>query len=187
MGDMMTNGTTAPKPTGIKARIEAAKAARLAQEAKLSTADREEIADREELAREEAAKLAAEEEARDLDLARRMDAAREKHGDAAKLAPVSIQGYADTFIVKLNGVAYKKWDKSINDSSNGKIDPQEERRKLIAASMEDWNGETDFGTTSLNGSKLLAYLDSHQGLVAPLIQEICILNGVVKKDRAKSG
>ena len=177
-----------PKLSPMKARIEAARLALVGAAALLSDSDREEQADREELARIEADKAEREAEARDLDLARRLDAAREKHGDAAKLAPVSIQGYVDTFIVKLNGPAYKKWDKSINDAGgNSKIDPQEERRKLVAASLADWNGETDFGPTSLNGARVLAYLDAHQGIVAPLIQEICILNGVVKETRKSKG
>ena len=185
---MTDNITAAPRIVTLKSRIEAAKKALVDAGKLLSDVDREEVNDREELERLESSKLEREAEARDLDLARRLDAAREKHGEAAKLTPVSIQGYTDTFIVKLNAVAYKKWDKTINDAAgNAKIDPQEERRKLVAASMADWNGETDFSPTSMSGPKLLAFLESRQGIVAPLIQEICVLNGVVKETRKSKG
>ncbi len=182
--------TTAPatKKTKIQERIEAALKQLEATTARLSKDDLDEIAEREELAKIEEATAAAKADARDLDLDRRLDAAREKHGADAKLTPVTIQGYDDTFIVKLNGVAYKKWDKTLHDAGgNAKIDPQEERRKLVAASLADWNGETDFSTTSIVGAKILSYLDAHQGIVSPLIQEICILNGVVKEARKSKG
>jgi hypothetical protein len=178
----------APAKSKIQLRIEAARAALAVETKRLSPADMVEIAEREELAKVERERAEAKAVERELDLDRRLDAARDKHGPAAKFKTVMIQDGDDTFIVTLNAVAYKKWDKSINDgASNSKIDPQEERRKLVAASVVDWNGETDFGPTSLNGPKLTMYLSDHQGIVAPLIQEICILNGVVKETRKSAG
>jgi len=165
----------------IQLRIEAAKADLAAQTNKLSADDLIEIAEREELAKIEADKAEALATARDLDLDRRLDVAKEKHGD--RVAAVPIKGSEDSYIVRANGAAYKAWDKTLNDAGNKKIEPQEERRKLVAASVVDWNGETDFGPTGLAGARLLMHLSANQGQVAPLIQDICVLNGVVKEER----
>lgn len=190
MNDMSNGGVyrtpaqVAPK-SKMQLRIEAARAELAAQTNKLSADDLVEIAEREELATIEAAKAEALATARELDLDRRLDVARETHGD--KVRPVSIKGGVDSYVVRANGLAYKAWDKTLNDSTNKKIDPQEERRKLVAASVVDWNGETDFGPTGLAGAKLLMHLSANQGQVAPLIQEICELNGVIKEERKSKG
>lgn len=175
----------APAKSKIQLRIESARAELAAQTNRLSADDLIEIAEREELAKIEADKAEGLATARELDLDRRLDVAMEKHGD--KVSPVPIKGSDDSYIVKANGVAYKAWDKSLNDAGNKKIDPQEERRKLVAASVVDWNGETDFGPTGLAGAKLLMHLSANQGQVAPLIQEICTLCGVVKEERKSKG
>jgi len=184
MNDPTNGAAAAPVKSKMQLRIEAAKAELAAQTKQLSPADLIEIAEREELAAIEAAKAEALATARELDLDRRLDVAKETHGD--RVSPVPIKGSEDSYIVKANGVAYKAWDKTLNDPSNKKIDPQEERRKLVAASVVDWNGETDFSSTGLGGARLLMHLSNNQGQVAPLIQEICVLNGVVKDERSKS-
>ncbi len=188
MGDI-TIGSGAQKPKSkIQLRIEAARAELAAQRGKLTADDLTEIAEREELAKVEAEK--AEEKAVELALARGrwLDAAREKHGPTEKLSVVSIEGREDSFILRLNAIAYKKWDKSINDSAgNTKIDPQEERRKLCASCIVDWNGDADLAAGSLTGPRLTMYLSDNQGVVAPLIQEICVMAGVVKETRKSTG
>jgi hypothetical protein len=187
MADTNTTAAQPAKKSKIQERIDAKRRDLAKAQGLLSEDDRTEQSEREELARVEAEEQDAKRAARDLDLARRLDDAREKT-PGGKFGTVLIEGYDDSFIVKLNGIAYKKWDKTINDAaSNAKIDPQEERRKLVAASMVDWNGETDFGPTGLAGGRLLIWLGEHQGCVAPLIQEILVLNGVMKETRKSTG
>jgi len=183
----MSDIITEPKKSKIQERIAAARAALAAATKRLSPNDLVEIAEREELAQVEREKHEGEAVARALELDRRLDAAQEKY-PGAKLSVVSIQGHDDSFILKVNEKAYKAWDKTLNDAKpNAKIDAQEERRKVVAAHVVDWNGETDLGPTSLAGPRLVMYLSDHQGMVAPLIQAVCIMNGVVKEERKSTG
>src|SRR6266571_3834875 len=90
----------------LTAKREAAKAALDAAKAALTDDDKSEIAVREEIASLEEERQTVEQTKRDVDLARRLDAAQESLGESAKMRSVSPKEFDDTFIVVRNGKAY---------------------------------------------------------------------------------
>src|SRR4051812_31063192 len=135
----------------LTAKLVAAQARKAKAEASISDDDRAEIAARDELARLDGESREAERTARDLDLSRRLDAARELLGDGVALIAVSPKEFDDTFIVRRDGKAHAKWNKALAEiaSGNRKIDQAEEARKYAVACVFDWNGIIDSSSSPL--------------------------------------
>jgi hypothetical protein len=171
--------------TDWAARIASAKADLETAKAAISEEDRAEIEARDELSKTLEARQAEERTKRDLELSRRLDAAKEILGENTPLITVSPKGYTDTFIVRRDGQAHAKWKKAIQEKSSGnkKIDSEEEERKYAASAIYDWNGITDFGITSTRGYELLKFLEKNAGVVTPIVDAAAELNGVFAEKR----
>lgn len=168
----------------MAARIAAAKAAKADAEAKISDDDKAEIEAREELATIDAERVAIEKQRRELDLARRFDAAREQLGEDALIESVAIEGREDTFIVQCDAKAHSKWEKELAEAAtNKKLDKTEVSRNYAVAVVIDWNGITDFGPTSLNGRALIEHLKKNPGMVSPLVNAGARLAGFFAEAR----
>lgn len=169
------------KRAAALARLDAAKSA-------LSEDDLAERAAREEIAQLEADAAETERKARELDLERRLDRARETLGEAAKLKAVSIREYPDTFIVMRDGKAHGAWQAALEAASLGKkgFSRQEANRRYAAASVYDWNGQNDFtsvvGKDTL-GNRLHKFLTENPGIVTPLVDAAAELAGVFAEEK----
>jgi hypothetical protein len=162
-------------------QIEAAKA-RLAQATSaFSEDDRKEQALREELAKiaEQAEEL--ERVKRELDLARRLDAASEALGSDCVKA-VSVRGFPDTFIMQRNSKAYSTYAEKIASAARGvKVDTVLAGRQYAAHCVYDWNGTTDLDGPS--GSQLVTFLAQNPGIVNPLVEVAGELAGLFAEER----
>jgi hypothetical protein len=160
-------------------KLAKAKAEREAAEKILTAADIEEIEGRESIKREEDAKRAAEEKARALGLARRVDAAEAKHGKARGVAP---DGCSHTFVVIDPGTdAYKTWENGLNDNTVAKVVKKDSgtaasdramdrvRTEFAVACVADWNGMTDFSGATENGNDMIKFLSAHPAIRAEVI------------------
>lgn len=165
----------------FKARIEAKKKERDAALAALSDDDKTEIADRAALAKLDEEVAEAKIAARDLDLARRLDALQEQH-PGVKFRTVVVKNFDDTFIVRHDQVAFAKWQRAINR----KGDHEDDTRAYAVAAVVDWNGRTDFAPPSTLGADLHAYFKANTGVVGPVSIEAGELAGIFKEER-KSG
>jgi hypothetical protein len=171
-------------PNDWKSRLEAAKVARDAAKAAITDDDREEIDARAELAAIEAEKREAEKAKREVDLARRFDVARDELGESALIAPVSIDGRDDTFVIQADPKAHAKWERELTEAGqNKKLDKTEVGRNYAVAVVIDWNGVTDFSATSLNGHALIEYLKKNPGMVTPLVNAAARLAGFFAEER----
>jgi len=149
----------------LKARIEAARAAKVAAEATITDDDAKEIEDRDLLAKLEGEREETERKRRALDLARRKDDARAKLGPKILLRELDLEATtpgAGTFILRTPPMA--AWDafrKGIGDTS---ADHGLVYRAFAAACVHDFNGQTDIGA---NGSPAgAALLELFRGLPA---------------------
>jgi 23S rRNA G2069 N7-methylase RlmK/C1962 C5-methylase RlmI len=159
-----------------KARLEAAKAA-------LTDDDRAEISGRDEIAKIEAEAKAEEIRKRDLDLDRRLDAARAELGEKAGLEAVAIESFPDTFIVQRNSKAHAKWaDDIAKASQSGKGDRAAINRAYAVSGIYDWNGVIG-GEDSEFTHKLAKYLTENPGMVTPITNALANLAGVFASDR----
>jgi hypothetical protein len=172
-------------------RLAAAKARLAAAKAALTEKDREDLTRREELAKLEAEAESEELSRRQLDLARRLDAARDKLGPNAALKTVAVKGYNDTFIVQRNGKAHAAWTEAMSRAQsqealqpNKKIDRGAINRNYAVAVVYDWNGCTDFDALgSTSGNDLIRFLTDNPGIVTPLTDAAVELVGALADER----
>ena len=180
--------------TTLDERIAAAEKKKAAAEASFTEADRVEQAKRERLAKLEAEARAAAVQKRDLDLARRMDAAREALGDDVRICDVIIEGTDHTFVVKDPGAkAYIEWEKSIKKSGlkGSGVNGADVTRTLALVAVHDWNGITDWKALNedgeTNGSALIELLKKSPGIATILCNEATTLAGLSREDRKSAG
>lgn len=174
--------TSAPNMS-IKDKIAAANEARDA--AALPAAEAAEFSDLEALFRAQAEQVDAEEKKRDLALMKRLVAAQEIHG-ADKVRAVAVKGSAHTFVVKGNQEAHAKWELKFGQSlTNKKISKADIDREYAVACVADWDGKTDFGSTTVNGYELDKFLKTNSGIVSPILGSAMLLNNFLAEE-AKS-
>lgn len=164
-----------------KARLEAAKAA-------LSDDDRAELEQRKTLS--ELGEQVEDEERtrRHLDLDRRLDQAQAKLGPTASLEAVSIEKYADTFIVVRNGKAHGSWNQAMSSAAaaavQGKtVDRGSINRKYAVQVIYDWNGDTDFDVNPERTLALEKFLIANPGIVTPITDAASRLAGIYAEAR----
>jgi hypothetical protein len=169
----------------LAARLAATTARRDAARALLTPDDVAEQAMRDDIAKGEEEEREALAAKRALDLARRLDAAGDKIGNAALVRALSIKGFDDTFIVRRNGPAHAKWEKTMGDAlTNSKIDQVESKKRYASQSVVDWNGrDLDDSTVTYEFDK---FLDENPGVVTSIVGEAIELNGAVKEARKRS-
>lgn len=173
----------------LKARIEAEQAAAAAAKSALSPEDIEELELRKRLQAAEEERERAEQDKRDLDLARREEAARETNGPDAKITSIAIKNYPDSFVIMHDQAAYKAWRELINKSlTNKKIDKPAAARDYAVAVVIDWNGKTDFMADDADGKNtvghnLYEYLKKNDGIVDAITNAAAELAGVFREDR----
>lgn len=161
-----------------------AEARRAAAKSALSEDDLKEIELRAKIAEIEAEAEAEERKARNLDLDRRLEAAREALGEKAGLEAVAIEGFPDTFIVQRQAKAHAKWTEDIAKASqpNAKIDRATVNRTYAVAGVYDWNGEIG-GVNPEFTLKLTQYLTDNPGIVTPINNASANLAGVFAQER----
>lgn len=160
--------------------------------AKMSDADAAEVALRAELASLRDARADEERKARDLDLDRREDAAREALGPKAKISQYVVKDATDdTFILVHVPAAYAAWDRAMN--SQKKQDLVELRLAYVKAGIHDWNGHTDptamitiGGVSNPMGHALDMHLRANLALLTPIVNELGRLAGFYKEERKSS-
>jgi hypothetical protein len=175
-------------------RIAAAEKKKADALAAFTETDRVEQEKRDKLAKIEAETRAAAVLKRDLDIARRLDAARDELGDDVRICDVIIEGTEHTFIVKDPGAkAYIQWEKDIKRSAmkGGGVDGATVTRALALVAVHDHNGITDWkglnedGET--NGSVLIELLKRSPGIATILCNEATTLAGLSREDRKSAG
>lgn len=175
----------------LTAKIEAARKKLAEVKARETDEDRSDRAAIKELEDLEAEREEEESKQRELDLDRRMVAARDALGPEAKLEAVAVQNWTDNFIVMGNGKAHAKWQKEIQNAaqlaSNSRkdIDRDPINRRYAVQVVYDWNGQTDFdGNTELS-KKLSDHLIKNPGLVTPILDAAGRLAGVFAEERKR--
>jgi hypothetical protein len=167
----------------IEEKLLQAQARRDAARAAITDDDRAEIELRDKIAQIETEAKAEEIRKRDLDLDRRMDAARETLGDKAGLDSIAIEGFPDTFIVLRNSKAHSKWAEEIAKvAQSGKGDRAAVNRAYAVAAVYDWNGEIG-GENPEFTVKLAKYLTENPGIVTPITNALANLAGVFASER----
>lgn len=183
----------------IKARIEAERAALEAARARLTEDDRAEMQAREELARIVEERREVETRVRELDLQRRLDAVRERLGEAAHVATVAIEGREDTYVIAHNEQAFQRWSRTINSAK--KPDREAAARDLAKAVIQDWNGHSlgDIAAASVMvklpgmagpstvGHALDKHLQVNSAQVTPIVNEAGRLAGLYASERKSGG
>lgn len=174
-----------------QAAIEREKALLEAAKAKLSPEDKTEIQYRQQAEKLRTERVEQERIARDLDLARRLDSAREQLGEGAKLRELAIPEHPHTFIVKDPGAtAYKTWEKDIGQVAmgKGKATRDEITRAYALKAVHDWNGITEFddinpATKTTRGAELVALLTEHPAIATRIQNEAIDLAGLATEER----
>lgn len=172
-----------------------AKARRVAAEAAVTQADRNEITMREELAREREAEEKAKGEARDLDLARRVDAAQDRLGVETAVEALAIAGSDHTFILKSPGAAaYKNHMEGLSRALSAEMGIGKARgstsdinRDYAVAAVEDWNGQHDFSRATTLGDELIKFLSEHPAIVSEIVAAADRLSKIVREKRKSGG
>ena len=172
------------KLSTIQASLAKAEARRDAAKSALSEDDLKEIELRNKIAEIEAEAEAEERKARNLDLDRRLEAARETLGEKAGLQAVAIEGFKDTFIIQRQAKAHAKWTEDIARASqpNSKLDRATVNRAYAVAAVYDWNGEIG-GVNPEFTLKLTQYLTDNPGIVTPINNASAELAGVFAQER----
>lgn len=163
----------------------AAAAARLEQaKSALSDGDLSEIAERAEIDKLEDEAKAEESKRRELELARRLDSAREALGPDAGLEAVAIIGFPDTFIVRRDGKAHAKWHAAMIKSHrpDSKIEPLTVSLTYAVAVVHDWNGNVRDDNDAEFTHKLTQYLTANPGIVTPITDVAGRLAGVFAEE-----
>ncbi len=171
-------------------RITAAEKKKMAAEAAYTEADKAEATQRERLAKLESDAADVALLKRDLDIERRMDAARDDLGDDAHLKEVIVDGLPHTFIVKNAGAkAYNQWEKDISAAGQkGRgIDRAQVNRTYALASIYDWNGVSDLKAKTADGEPywngLVELLKEYPGIATSITHAATKLNGLASEER----
>ena len=170
----------------LNAQLAAAKAEADAAESKLTEDDRAEQTVRDSIAKERDRKLAAESARRDLDLARREDAAREAL-PVTKLAPLAIDGGTDTYVIMHDPQAFRVWEHGQEMAAKKKANRADVSRAYAVASVYDWNGLTDFDVNPESTNKLTKHLRDNPAQVTPIVNAAGRLAGIFAEERKSGG
>jgi hypothetical protein len=167
-------------------RLAAARARQAA--AALSADDQSEIDGRAAAAKAEAEADEAEAVKRNLDLARRLDAARmAKPADTFRA--FGIKGWPDTFVIRRNGAAFAAWQTAertamATESPTARAAQIAEARLQYAqGSVYDWNGRVI--SVAEDTLALIEYLKANPGHIVPITDAALEMAGVVA-EAAKS-
>lgn len=180
----------------LNERLAAERGALDAAKARITSEDEAEIRVREEIERVRTERLEVEARERDLDLARRLDAARERHGAKAQIATLAIDGHPDTYVLVHSGKAFDTWTRSLRAKADGKkVNPEEASHAYAMAVIDDWNGITEW-TSMVPGGEgkgpttatdaLSKHLQANRAQVNPIVNEAAKLAGFLAEAR-KSG
>jgi hypothetical protein len=184
-GNGQGGATDNPRLAALRAKLHQVQVEHDVGKDAFSEADREEIEIRKQIAATEDAVHDQARARRKLDLDRRLEAVQETF-PKAKLAPVMIKGFEDTFIVKHDGKAYARFQQEAvtRNSSGGKKGPTFEESKLeyAMAVIVDWNGTTDWSAATQNGHNLRAFLKVHTGVCGPVTDAAWELAGCAADD-----
>ena len=165
-----------------KARIAASEKLRLDAEASLTADEKDEIAAREIEAKNRAIAQDIADQKRDLDVAHRLEAARERRGKD-DVRSVVIKGSVHTFIVKANSAAHSTWETKIAEAAtNKKLRKPDINREYAVASIEDHNGVIGFEKDSSLGYDLMKFLEKNDGMVTPILNAAAELNGFLAEE-----
>lgn len=170
-------------------QLAAAQARRDKAHLALSREDRQEITLRNQIAQANAEADAEEFKARELDLARRMDKAREVLGSDVPLQGVLIEGFKDSYIVRGDGKAHEQWMRDMRQlMSKDKGDGAEINRQYALKVVWDWNGRAP-GDDPTSGEVLQftqdleAHLTRNPGQITPVTNAAAALAGVYAAER----
>lgn len=166
----------------LKARLEREKVAAAQAKAALTDEEREEITLRQQIASEAAERAKAELDKRELDLERRLDAARERFpGD--RIVSLLIEEAADSYVVRHSGAAYQQWEKQLTAAAtNKKIDKTQASLAYALASVVDWNG-LDLSDDFAPAGDLAAHLGQEPGQVTSIVNAAAALAGAFSEAR----
>lgn len=167
----------------IEDRIAAKRTALAKAKASLSESDLLEIEQRAKLAQIDEEIAEEERKARDLDLARRLDAARISLGDNAGIRAVAIEGFPDTFLVTRNSKAHGQWLDNLTKASAKNESRNKANRIYACAVVYDWNGQIGGDGDSEFTAKLNRYLEENPGIVTPINNAAAELAGVFATER----
>ena len=169
---------------GLIEDIAAERARLAAANARITDDDRAEIGLREQRDSLRAEREKIERVARDLDLARRLDAIRASDPEAT-FAPLTVQEWPDSFIVRRDGKAHSAWERRItSEKKKGGNDHREAAREYAIAVVVDWNGASIDATEA--AARFRKFLEQNTGIVTPITDLAARLNGVFAEER-KSG
>lgn len=165
-------------------RLQEAKARKQLAEEAITEGDRIEIAQRQELANIEEEARKVELKRRQLDLDRRVDAARQALGPEIPVRGILMDEYPDSFVVMADGVAHAKWSNAIAMfNAVGKGDRLEIGREYARAVVYDWNGEVFGDDATELTHKLDRRLTEKPGFVSPITNAAADLAGVFAEAR----
>ena len=167
----------------LEARIQARKAELDKAKAVLSDSDRTEIEQREQLALIDAEVEEEKRKARDLDLARRLDAARERLGETSKVRAIAIEGFEDTFVIVYDPKAHGKWTEDVSKAATKNESRAKANRDYAVAVVCDWNGHVRSDDDPEFTTKLAKYLTENPGLVTPINNVAGELAGLYASER----
>jgi hypothetical protein len=170
-------------------QIEEAKARKAKALTALTEEDWIEKAQRDELAQIDREAKTAEETKRELDLARRLDAAHEALPDK-KLKSVAPVEFPDTFVICYSGKAHSDYQneqtRQMRREQNGqKANYELARRTYALAVVIDWNGRADYGELGDPDMtrQLGKYLDENPGLLTPITEAAATLAGIISEEK----
>lgn len=173
----------------LKAQRAAAVAALAAADAALTEDDKAEQVERDEIASLREHALTKATAKRDIELARRLDAAVEKAGDPRAVKAVTVKRFSDTFIIERNGKAHAGWDRGCvaaqSTDKHRRVDMADVRRKYAVDSVIDWNGRTDFDVTPTKnlGAELDKFLALNPGVATSIVAAAVEINGALVEER----
>lgn len=172
----------------LKARLEAARAAKEAAESALSKEDADEIKLREEIAKLEEAQAEAAAKARGLDLARRVDAARSKLGPNVGLEALDLEAStpgAGTFVLRTP--MPQAWDAFRKGIGDAKANHGSVYRAFAIAVIHDHNGlAADWMRDDAAGAKLAEVFATYPAIAVTIANVGGELAGLADT-RKKSG
>jgi hypothetical protein len=156
----------------------------------ITPAEREDIdalAERDKLRNE---RLANESARRDVEIERRLDAAREVLGEDIRIGTVIVEGTEHSFIVKDPGAkAYLQWEKDVQRSriKGTGVDLAQVTRTIALVAVHDWNGITDWKAENADGEThghaLIELLKKSPGIATLLSGEATDLAGLARGDK----
>lgn len=168
----------------LRARLGKAEMARDAAKAALTEDDNKEIELRRQLDAADEERREHELAKREIDVDRREEAAKEHHGPKAKITSLVVEEYPDSFVLMHEAKAFAAWEaKSVAALTNKRLKKAEIGRTYAMASVIDWNGQTDFTLSSPTGGELNNYLKQNPGIVTSIVNAVAKLAGAFQEAR----